>query len=270
MSRKKIIVLTSKTDAEVPQRIAHEAFMQRIPTNIISLSSHGWVDALNRHDDATIFARVGPSSYHEYVRRTADIRKCFQGAIQHVLAAFNKADSFDIMQRLDIPIPRTRVVSTDRLCDEHTYPIVIKSPTGHMGKGVYLVHNVTQLNEVILDVADEPKVVVQEFIRESNGRHKRIFVSGSKVVASMTRDAPDEEFRSNAKGNKGRLYSPTINEVDMAVVATAAHNLPYAGVDIIDSARGPLVLEVNPSPGLTIESYANVNIARSIVTAAVS
>ena len=109
--------------------------------------------------------------------------------------------------------------------------------------------------------------MVQEFIKESSGSDIRAFVVGDKVVAAMKRTAPEGEFRSNVhRGGTAERINLTEEEVEIAVRSCAILGLSVAGVDLMRSDRGPLILEVNSSPGLQgIESCSNVDVAEKII-----
>jgi ribosomal protein S6--L-glutamate ligase len=107
---------------------------------------------------------------------------------------------------------------------------------------------------------------LQEFVKESAGTDIRAFVVGSKVVASMQRKSLDDDFRSNLhKGGSGTPIKLTPKEEKMAVAAAKAMGLNVAGVDIMRSARGPLCLEVNASPGFGIEKVTGRDVASKII-----
>ena len=108
---------------------------------------------------------------------------------------------------------------------------------------------------------------MQEFIAEAKGADLRCFVVGDRVIAAMRRQAPAGEFRSNLhRGGSAVGVRPTKAEVEVAVRATRVLGLGVAGVDLIRSDRGPLVLEVNASPGLEgIESASKKDVAGEIV-----
>jgi ribosomal protein S6--L-glutamate ligase len=110
-------------------------------------------------------------------------------------------------------------------------------------------------------------IVLQEYVRESKGRDIRVIVVGGRVVASMRRVAKAGEFRSNLhRGGTAVGVVPSADECDVAIRATRVLGLGVAGVDLIRSDRGPLVLEVNASPGLEgIESASKKDIAGEIV-----
>jgi ribosomal protein S6--L-glutamate ligase len=109
--------------------------------------------------------------------------------------------------------------------------------------------------------------VVQEFIAEAKGADLRCFVVGDRVVAAMKRQAPKGDFRSNLhRGGQAKGVKPTALEQETAIRAAQSLGLGVAGVDLIRSARGPLVLEVNASPGLEgIEEASGVDVAGAVV-----
>jgi ribosomal protein S6--L-glutamate ligase len=108
--------------------------------------------------------------------------------------------------------------------------------------------------------------LVQEFIQESAGVDIRAFVVNGKVVASMLRQSLDDDFRSNLhQGGEGIPVKLTDEERKSAQKAAKAMGLPICGVDLMRSARGPLILEVNSSPGFGIEKITKHNVAGKIV-----
>lgn len=147
-------------------------------------------------------------------------------------------------------------------------PHVIKLNEGTQGAGVMLTEKPSASRSVIEALRGlYATFLVQEFVAEAKGADLRCFVVGDRVVASMRRQAPPGEFRSNLhRGGVATAVRATCAERDMAVRAAAAVGLQVAGVDLIRSARGPLVLEVNASPGLEgIEEATGVDIAGDII-----
>jgi ribosomal protein S6--L-glutamate ligase len=147
-------------------------------------------------------------------------------------------------------------------------PHVIKLNEGTQGAGVMLTEKPSASRSVIEALRGlYATFLVQEFVAEAKGADLRCFVVGDEVVASMRRQAPPGEFRSNLhRGGIAKAVRATRAECDMAVRAAAAVGLQVAGVDLIRSARGPLVLEVNASPGLEgIEEATGVDIAGRII-----
>jgi len=113
----------------------------------------------------------------------------------------------------------------------------------------------------------QSRVIVQEFIEEANGADLRVFVVGDKVVGAMKRQAREGEFRSNLhRGGTAKKVKLSRNEELTALGAAKSLGLGVCGVDLLQSSRGPLVLEVNSSPGLEgIEGATNYNVAREII-----
>ena len=147
------------------------------------------------------------------------------------------------------------------------YPFVLKITEGTQGVGVYLIKSEAQSKQFFDYYSQsKTKVILQEFIAESKGRDIRLFTVGDKVVASMERVAPPNEFRSNIhRGAMGHTVSLGPSETKMAIEALKALNLKIGGVDIIRSKKGPLILEVNSSPGLEgIEGTTKIDIAGAI------
>ncbi len=143
-------------------------------------------------------------------------------------------------------------------------PLVIKLLESAQGKGVVLAETKKAAQSVIEAFRGlDAHFLIQEFIKESSGTDIRCFVIGDKVVASMMRRAQDGDFRSNLHaGGIGEKVKITPKERKTAVAAAKAMGLDVAGVDIVRSDRGPLILEVNSSPGLEgIEGTSGKDIA---------
>jgi len=147
-------------------------------------------------------------------------------------------------------------------------PFVIKLLEGTQGRGVVL----TQTMDAAISAIETMKkidanILIQEFIKEAEGEDIRAIVVGDKVVASMKRKAKPGEFRSNVHlGGSVIDYVMTDEEKDSAVRSAKVLGLHVAGVDLIQSNRGPLVLEVNSSPGLEgIERASGIDVAEKII-----
>lgn len=147
-------------------------------------------------------------------------------------------------------------------------PLIIKLLEGTQGIGVVLAET-KKAAESVIDAFYGLKAdfLIQEYIKESEGADLRCFVVGNKVVASMRRQAAPGEFRSNIhRGGFGEMVKITKKERETAVAAAKAMGLKLAGVDMLRSSRGPLVMEVNSSPGLEgIEATTGQNIATEII-----
>ena len=147
-------------------------------------------------------------------------------------------------------------------------PLIMKLLQGTQGQGIVLAETRKAAESVMSAFRQlDADIMVQEFIKESGGTDIRAFVVGDKVVASMKRIAPEGEFRSNVhRGGTMEKVQLTSEEENMAVNASRILGLSIAGVDLMRSNRGPLILEVNSSPGLQgIETCSEVDVAEKII-----
>ena len=146
-------------------------------------------------------------------------------------------------------------------------PVIIKVARGTHGNGVVLAET-RKAAEAVMQAfyVESVNFLVQEFVEESAGEDIRALVVGGKVVASMKRQSLDDDFRSNIhQGGEGSVVKLTEEERKVAVKAAKAMGLPFCGVDMMRSSRGPLVLEVNPSPGFAIEKVTGRNVAEKVI-----
>lgn len=149
-------------------------------------------------------------------------------------------------------------------------PLIVKLLESTQGKGVVLAETNKAAESVINAFKSlNANILVQEFIREAGGKDIRCFVINNRVVASIQREAQKGEFRSNLHmGGKATVVKITAEEKKLAIKAAKVLDLPVAGVDIIRSNKGPMVLEVNSSPGLEgIEGATGIDIAGLMISA---
>ncbi|WP_018969333.1 30S ribosomal protein S6--L-glutamate ligase [Rubritalea marina] len=149
-------------------------------------------------------------------------------------------------------------------------PLIVKLLEGTQGKGVVLAETKKAAESVINAFKSlNVNLLVQEFVKEANGKDLRCFVINGKVVASIERTAAAGEFRANIhQGGKAAIVKITPEERTLAIKAAKAFGLDVAGVDLIRSSKGPLLLEVNSSPGLEgIESATGKDIAGLMIQA---
>ena len=147
-------------------------------------------------------------------------------------------------------------------------PFVIKLLEGTQGRGVVLTETMDAAISAIETMKNiDANILIQEFIKESAGEDIRAIVVGDKVVASMKRKAKPGEFRSNVHlGGSVSNYEMTEEEKNSAIRSAKVLGLQVAGVDLLQSSRGPLVLEVNSSPGLEgIERASGIDVAEKII-----
>lgn len=185
----------------------------------------------------------------------------------------DKFRSLQLLARKGIPMPLTSFAQSpddteDLIRMVGGAPLVIKLLEGTQGKGVILADSHQSAVSIINAFKEmSANILVQEFIEESRGTDIRCFVIGDKVVAAMKRQAKDGEFRANVHQG-GRAMKVVLSPQERAIAISAAKTmgLKVAGVDLIRSNHGPLVLEINSSPGFEgIEKATHVNIAGKII-----
>jgi ribosomal protein S6--L-glutamate ligase len=185
----------------------------------------------------------------------------------------DKLRSLQLLSRKGVGMPVTGFASKpddvkDLLSMVGGTPVVIKLLEGTQGIGVVLAETRKAAESVIeAFMGLKANIMVQEYIKEAGGADIRCFVLGDKVIAAMKRQAQEGEFRSNLhRGGSATLVRITPEERRTAVAAAKAMGLNVAGVDLLRSARGPLVMEVNSSPGLEgIEVATGKDIAGMII-----
>lgn len=192
---------------------------------------------------------------------------------QAIAQSRDKLHSLQIMQQAGLPIPKTAVIVKPEALYSAIQavgppPVVVKLIQGTQGRGVILARN-WQTTAAVLEKlrAYNKQALVQEYVAEAEGRDTRIIVVGDRCVAAMTRIAAKGEFRANL--HRGGTAVPITLDAEteqLALIAARSHGLSVAGVDLIQSERGPLLLEVNSSPGIEgIETVTGLDIAGTMI-----
>ncbi len=184
----------------------------------------------------------------------------------------DKLRALQLLSRANVGIPKTifsrESDAVDDLIEQLSVPMIIKLATGTHGHGVVLAETKKAAKSVIQAFyVNETSILLQEYIEEAGGSDIRAFVVGNQVVASYMRQGLDDEFRSNIHlGGTGTTVKLTDDEKKAALRASKAMGLAISGVDLVRSHRGPLILEVNSSPGLEgIEKTTGRNVAGKII-----
>lgn len=184
----------------------------------------------------------------------------------------DKLRSLQLLSKAGVGIPKTifsrETDAVDDLLSHLDVPVIIKLASGTQGNGVVLAETYKAAKSVIQAFyVNDTSFFIQEFVKESAGTDIRAFVVGGQIVASMKRQSLDDDFRSNIhQGGSGTVIKLSDEERKTALRAAKAMGLAICGVDIMRSNRGPLVLEVNSSPGLEgIETATGRNVAGKII-----
>ncbi|HDR50365.1 MAG TPA: 30S ribosomal protein S6--L-glutamate ligase [Mariniphaga anaerophila] len=227
------------------------------------------------HIDAVI-PRIGASVtfYGTAVVRQFEMMKIFTAIeSQALLRSREKLRSLQILARAGLGLPKTVFTNYSRNVKEIVQaaggaPVVVKLLEGTQGLGVVLAET-DNAAESVIDAFNglKVRVIVQEFIAEAKGADIRAFVVDGVVVGAMKRQAKKGEFRSNLhRGGTAEVIELTEEEENAALKAARVMGLGICGVDMLQSKNGPLILEVNSSPGLEgIEKATGKNIAKTII-----
>ena len=190
-----------------------------------------------------------------------------------IAAARHKFHSLRILAQHGLPIPPSLTVGSSEFLENAVakmgdYPFILKPFYGTHGRGIMLLDTPTSLTSAVDALCDlHHDYVIQPFITEADGVDIRILVVGGEAIAAMKRSAPPGEFRANIhKGASGEAVTLPEEYIRLAIDAVAALELEVAGVDLLETNEGPVVLEVNPSPGFEeLESVTGIDIAAAII-----
>ena len=281
----KIGILTESGRTYSPKRLkeaavarGHECRLIRYPRCYVDVQQnnpHVWYEGEDLTDFDVIIPRISPSHtmYATAITRQFEMMNVY--TLNRSIAIVRSRDKLRTMQLLakaGVGIPKTvfskSTRAVDDLIDQVGVPMIVKVARGSQGNGVVLAETRKAAKSVVQAFyVENVSILLQEFIEEASGADVRVFVVGNKVVASYKRQSLDDDLRSNIhQGGKGIAIKLTEEERKVALKAAKAVGLQVCGVDLLQSKRGPLVLEVNSSPGLEgIEAVTGRNIADNII-----
>ena len=191
-----------------------------------------------------------------------------------IIRSRDKLRSFQHLSKAGVDMPKTVFTNYSRdvekvIAQVGGTPVVIKLLEGTQGIGVVLAESKIAA-ESVLEAFNglEARALIQEYIAEAKGADLRALIVDEQVVGAMKRQGKEGEFRSNLhRGGTYEHYKLSDAEIKIAIKAARKLKLPICGVDLLQSDRGPLVMEINSTPGLEgIESASKKNIAQAIIT----
>lgn len=229
---------------------------------------------LSQYD--AVLPRIGASiTYYgtAVVRQFQEMDVFCANSAHGITNSRDKLRSLQLMSRHHIGIPRTAFVRDKKdvlpaIERVGGAPVIIKLIEGTQGIGVLLAESVKTAESIIeLLQSQKQNVLIQKFVAESKGKDIRAIVVGDRVVAAMRRVAQGQEFRSNVhRGGRAEAVELSDEYKETAVKAAQIMGLQVAGVDMLESATGPQVMEVNSSPGLEgIETCTGLDVAGAII-----
>ena len=265
---------------EAGEALGHEMTVidhMRCYMDITSHSPKVLYQAQPIEDVEAVIPRIGASHtfYGTAVVRQFEIMGVFTAnTSQAISRSRDKLRSLQILARRGIGLPVTGFAHSTQDIDGLIElvggaPLVIKLLEGTQGIGVVLAETYQAAKSVIEAFRGlDANILVQEYIKEAKGADVRCFVLGDKVIAAMKRQGAPGEFRSNLhRGGSATKIRLTPEERSTAIRAAKAMGLRIAGVDLLRSNHGPVVMEVNSSPGLEgIEKYTGIDVAGKIIS----
>ena len=254
--------------------------MEVLDTSMFTLSIENNVPALYYGDEIVddidaIIPRIGASNTYmgsSLVRHFEAMDVFTPVTAEAILQSRNKWTSFQILSMKKIPVPRTILGNVydakSTLKAFNNNPVIIKVLQGTHGAGVILAETYQSAISTIETLnTSNVRFVIQEYIAESKGADIRAIVVDGVIVAAMKRQSKEGEFRSNLHlGGSSEAVQLSPEESKIALGAAKTLKLGVCGVDILQSKRGPLILEVNSTPGLEgVETTTGIDISRSII-----
>ncbi len=282
----KIVVLSRNPNLYSTKRIVESGELRGHQMLVVDhlkctlLIEKGRAKVLYKNEELTgidaVIPRIGASVtfYGAAVVRQFEMMKVFTSTeSQALVRSRDKLRSLQLLARAGVGMPKTAFASSAKNIDLILHevgglPVVIKLLEGTQGIGVVLAetyNSAKSMFEAFLDL--DANILVQEFVKEANGADLRVFIVDGEVVGAMRRQGKSDEFRSNLhRGGTAELVKLSKEEKRTALKCVKKLGLRIAGVDMLQSKRGPLVLEVNSSPGLEgIEGATKVDIAGKII-----
>lgn len=235
-----------------------------------------YYDGAYLNDVDAIIPRIGSSVtfYGTAVVRQFEMMNIFSVVeSQALVRSRDKLRSLQLLSRAGVGMPKTTFTNFSKNV-EHVVdsvggaPVILKLLEGTQGLGVILAESQNAAGSVMEAFNGlEARIIVQQFIKEAGGADIRAFIVDGEVVGAMKRQGKEGEFRSNLhRGGSANIIKLTDEEEETALVSAKAMGLGVAGVDMLQSKSGPLVLEVNSSPGLEgIEKATGTDIAQKII-----
>ncbi len=255
--------------------------MEVLDPSHCSLSIENGKSVVRFHDEIVddldaIIPRIGASNtyYGATLVRHFNAMNVFSVvSAEAILQTRDKWTCSQLLSTFNVPIPKTILGSSSNLeyllSNFKNEPVIIKILEGTHGNGVILADTyLSALSTIETLKTAGVKFLLQEYIEESKGTDLRVIVVGDKVVSAMKRKSKEGDFRSNLhRGGSSAKINLSYEEENIALRAAKAMKLGVCGIDILQSSRGPLVLEINSSPGLEgIEKTTEVNISEKIIS----
>jgi ribosomal protein S6--L-glutamate ligase len=264
MKSQEVLILTRKPEIHSSRRLV-QVLQRRNVSFRIEDPETPFLD-----EPSVVYPRLGSWRFSETMAHLLPLSEKFRfiNTPSAYQKSRNKWHALQMLSKRQIPTPLTQMISREEfLFLSLPFPFVLKDLYGIQGMGVYLIHTQEQLNEALARHPETQLFLVQKYIEEAHGEDLRIFITRSGNSWSMKRKNSQGDFRSNLHvGGQAFSVEASNEELDMAFLTLEIFQLDYAGVDILRSTDGPLMIEVNPCPGFEgLESLHGPVIAEALL-----
>ncbi len=269
----KILIVSRVPDLYSNQRLVQELKHKNLLYQIIPPDHEKIKSACHGIPEKSVAALIRLASWRfqegleELKKATGQI--AMMNSIESFEASRNKWHALQILEKNQIPTPLSQIISRDELyIVDLTYPFVLKEIFSSQGLGVYLIQNFQELEKALHLLKESDLFIAQSYLKECHGEDLRIFMTLNGDHWCMKRKNSSGDFRSNVhQGGQGSRDIATTDELEMAFLALKIFNLDYAGIDLLRSSSGPLMIDVNPSPGFEkLEAIYGPQVAGPLVS----
>lgn len=263
-----ILIIARRPEVYANQRLVQELLRRQVSHQIMDPESS--VLQQTAHSFKVGLLRIASWRFQEAMECLVPISKVVPlvNTLPSLHSSRNKWLSLQMLSKNKIPTPLTQMISREEFeYIELEYPFVLKNLFSSQGLGVHLIQSKMALQKILAENKTSDLFIAQEYIKQCHGQDLRIFVTRKGDSWSMHRANEKGDFRSNLKmGGVAKQASPTKAELQMAFSTLEIFDLSYAGVDILQTAQGPLMIDVNPCPGFEgLEQIHGPQIAGALV-----
>ena len=265
---KQILIIARRPEIYANQRLVQELHRQHVPYQIIDPESQILQPAAQR--SAIGLLRIASWRFQEAMECLLAVSEVMPlvNSLHSLQSSRNKWLSLQMIAKNKIATPLTQMVSREEFeYIEFEFPFVLKELFSTQGLGVYLIKSKLDLQKILTENKASNLFIVQENIQECHGQDLRILVTRKGDYWSMKRSNEQGDFRSNLKmGGIVKKALPSLDELQMAFSTLDIFGLDYAGVDILQTSQGPLMIDVNPVPGFEgLEQIHGPQVAGALV-----
>ena len=266
MKKEKVLIISRQPQIYSNQRLAQELAQKSVSFRIIDPESAELTETPALGQIGLL--RLASWRFQQALQNLEKLEMPLMNSLDSFLKSRNKWLSLQALAKNNIPTPLTQVLSREEFeLIQPSHPFVLKELFSTQGLGVFLIQNKSDLAKALESLPGSDLFIVQQYIKECRGEDLRIFVTSLGDSWSIKRTNHSGDFRSNIHcGGIASAEAASTQELELAFAALEIFDLDYAGIDFLRSPDGPLMIEVNPSPGFEgLESIHGPQVAGPLV-----